>query len=422
MLLSAFVISSVVTTLGDAYLVVYRHETAPTPPTRHERVVHCTPRRAHNAQATIGRALCRHGSPSSCRCASSIIPAAFIRLSHKSAQSAGVLSKADDTGNLMFAVGALLPVGLQLSAAGVTLAVKVRAACAQLGIESAGVPVPAALQKCNEAVGLPQGGALMVQADQLVEQLGLSFDESADEQPPPPEAVPVPPPAVKAKKPRKPQRDPSMPRLVVFDLDFTLWQPELYQLSSGPPFKASKDGSVLTARGERLDLFPAARGALAELADAKVPVAIASRASEVSWALEIMRLLRVDKKRTVADVVGSSPVVIQGGSKVKHLKHIASETGIPLDEMVFFDNERSNIAEVERIGPTCVYCPRGMKDGVFRDGLTQHLGTSSSARRRGDPEEEDGDGEAGRGRRRAAGASKSKKDKKSGRGKGGRNR
>ena len=89
------------------------------------------------------------------------------------------------------------------------------------------------------------------------------------------------------------------------------------------------------------------------------------------------RLLRVDRKRTVADVVGAAPVVVQGGSKTMHLKHIAHQTGIPLTEMVFFDNERSNIQEVEKLGPTCVYCPRGIKDGIFREGLARHSTSDS---------------------------------------------
>ena len=133
--------------------------------------------------------------------------------------------------------------------------------------------------------------------------------------------------------------------------------------------------------------------------------------------MEIMRLLRVDKRRTVADVVGSSPVVIQGGSKVKHLKHIASETGVPLHEILFFDNERSNIAEVEKIGPTCVYCPRGMKDGVYRDGLAQHLGSTSSGRRRrrGGDDAPEGDDIEGVGAGRAVRAGQREKSRKSGR-------
>ena len=166
--------------------------------------------------------------------------------------------------------------------------------------------------------------------------------------------------------------------VVVFDLDYTLWHPELYQLRSGPPFKACSDGCVLTARGERVDLFPAARGALRELSDAGIPVAIASRASERAWAEEIMRLMRVDEGRSMADIIGDTPVVIQGGSKVKHLRHISHMSGVPLARILFFDNERTNIQEVEKIGPTCIYCPRGFKDGVFRDGLRQFAGSTKS--------------------------------------------
>jgi hypothetical protein len=32
---------------------------------------------------------------------------------------------------------------------------------------------------------------------------------------------------------------------------------------------------------------------------------------------------------------------------VTHLKHIASESGVPLRDMLFFDNERTNIAQVQ---------------------------------------------------------------------------
>ena len=149
---------------------------------------------------------------------------------------------------------------------GPTLAAKVRRACFEIGISDGSLTVPAALMACNEAMGIEASGTLIAQADELVSQLGLSFDDAQ-------------PPTRPAKR-----QDPLVPRLVVFDLDFTLWKPELYQLHSGPPFRACSDGCVLTARGERLDLFPAARTALVNLADAGVPVAIASRASEVAWA------------------------------------------------------------------------------------------------------------------------------------------
>ena len=69
-------------------------------------------------------------------------------------------------------------IGLQSMAGSTTLALKLREACKQLGISDASLTVPAALQACNEAVGIEQAGPLLAQADVLVEQLGLGFDPS----------------------------------------------------------------------------------------------------------------------------------------------------------------------------------------------------------------------------------------------------
>lgn len=307
----------------------------------------------------------------------------------------------------------------------VPFAAKVRAACAELGIAQEGSTLPTALAACNEAMGIEASGTTLIQqVDLIMDELGIDVEALLARQPLPIPSPPKPPPP-----PPKPPSKAPMPRMVVFDLDFTLWRPELYQLSSGPPFTASSDGAVLTRRGERMELFPAARAALRELADAGVPVAIASRASEREWAAEIMRLMRVDDARTMADVIGSAPVVIQGGSKVKHLKHISAESKVPLAEMLFYDNERSNIQEVEKLGVTCAYCPRGMTEEVYREGVHVHVHNralaaqseaSSGARRgRGGADA----GEAPGGASRAGGGGGKKQSKGGGKGrKGGRGR
>jgi magnesium-dependent phosphatase 1 len=274
---------------------------------------------------------------------------------------------------------------------GPTFAAKVRAACAELGISDSGLTVPELLRACNAEMGIDVEGPLLEQADFLISQLGISVESA-----PPPSAAPPPPP------PRREERPPA-PKMVVFDLDFTLWKPELYQLSSGSPFKVSSDGCVITARGERLELFPAARTALCELADAGVPVAIASRAGEVAWAEEILRLMRVDKKRTMADVIGSAPVVIQGGSKTRHLKHIAAESGVPLREMLFFDNERTNIQEVSALGVTSIYCPRGLTREVYLEGVAEHLQKTAGGSQRKDDDEAAGRNKARKKERRMGG-------------------
>ena len=73
--------------------------------------------------------------------------------------------------------------GLQMNVASVPLAVKVGVICDQLGIDDAGLTVPAALKACNAAMGIGQTGPLIGQTDALVEQLGLSFDALAPLQP-----------------------------------------------------------------------------------------------------------------------------------------------------------------------------------------------------------------------------------------------
>jgi hypothetical protein len=167
--------------------------------------------------------------------------------------------------------------------AGPTLAVKVRAACEQLGIAEGGLTVPSALKACNAAMGIEASGPLLAQADELVHQLGIGIDTLV---PQPAPAAPVAPPkadlaaldarvaaALQLPPPPRPRELPAMPKLVVFDLDFTLWRPELYQLSSGSPFKACSDGAVVTSRGE---VSPLSRQA-APLPSSLAPTANAAR-------------------------------------------------------------------------------------------------------------------------------------------------
>ena len=81
------------------------------------------------------------------------------------------------------------------------------------------------------------------------------------------------------------------PQLVVFDLDHTLWHRPRFR--GGPPWTAVNDGlgGVRSSTGEVLDLYPASRLALLELAGAGVPVAVASRTHRPAWALLWLSLL-----------------------------------------------------------------------------------------------------------------------------------
>ena len=129
------------------------------------------------------------------------------------------------------------------------------------------------------------------------------------------------------------------------------------------------------------------------------PLVPAGTAPQPSWDREPN--VRCD--HPVTDVVGDAPVVIRSGSKVGHFKTIAHESGVPLREMLFFDNERTNIQEVEGLGVTSVYCPRGLTREVYLEGVATHLQKTAGSSRSEDDDEAAGRTKARKKERRMGG-------------------
>eukprot|EP00415_Alexandrium_ostenfeldii_P003259 UN3259 len=60
---------------------------------------------------------------------------------------------------------------------------------------------------------------------------------------------------------------------------------------------------------------------------------------------------------------------IHKGNKQGHLRQISETIGCKLEEMIFFDNEPYNCYDVAAIGVTCVFCPGGVTEEVWRSAL-----------------------------------------------------
>ena len=187
----------------------------------------------------------------------------------------------------------------------------------------------------------------------------------------------------------------SWPSLVVLDLDHTCWNRPRFR--AGPPFTPVNAGlaGITSASGETLDLYPGARRTLMRLRDAGVPVALASRSHRKNWALEWLRMLRVDGDTTFESVVSPSPILIRDGSKAEHVREIHRRTSVEFDEMLFFDDNVHDVARVEQLGCTVVHCAggRGLTEALFDEGLARWQARPHTAAAVGD-------GRRGPGRRR----------------------
>mmetsp|Transcript_22457 Transcript_22457/g.48682 ORF Transcript_22457/g.48682 Transcript_22457/m.48682 type:complete len:196 (-) Transcript_22457:1313-1900(-) len=179
-------------------------------------------------------------------------------------------------------------------------------------------------------------------------------------------------------------------QLVVFDLDYTIWQPEMYQID-GPPKLVSLDefqgkqkrkskaplrlippGSTTThqnkivtdQRGTPITVFDGASYALSEINRMKkempLQVAISSRTDEPSWAYQIMKWVVAADGTPLSKCFDENLIEISYADKSTHFESLNRKTGIPFEDMVFFDNEHWNIQSVGQLGVKCYHTPNGM--------------------------------------------------------------
>ncbi|MDA7921983.1 magnesium-dependent phosphatase-1 [Verrucomicrobiales bacterium] len=133
------------------------------------------------------------------------------------------------------------------------------------------------------------------------------------------------------------------PGLVVFDLDFTLWDcGGLWIDCTSHPLKRDDGGQVTDSEGRRFRLYEEALEILEELDSCGVPLGLASRTERPDWAEELLHLWALKDRFLYRE--------IYPGSKVSHFNSLQRATNLGFDEMIFFDDEPRNIEEVSALG------------------------------------------------------------------------
>ncbi|GJE90662.1 magnesium-dependent phosphatase [Phanerochaete sordida] len=168
-----------------------------------------------------------------------------------------------------------------------------------------------------------------------------------------------------------------LPKLVAFDLDYTLWDLWI-DTHVTPPLKrdGQKINSIHDRHGEEVAFYHDVPEILHRLRAAGVVVAACSRTSTPKLARQALSLLLVppqagDKHGTPKPAIEFfDHLEIYPGSKIPHFQSLHKKTGIPYSEMLFFDDERRN-NEVESLGVTFWLVQQGTDDRTFEKGLAE---------------------------------------------------
>jgi magnesium-dependent phosphatase 1 len=158
----------------------------------------------------------------------------------------------------------------------------------------------------------------------------------------------------------------SAPLLIVFDLDFTLWDcGGTWCDCLSPPFRL-QDGHVVDRRRRRVRLYDDVEPILSHCDAHQIPIAVASRTEQPDWARQLLDLLAISHRFAFAEIYPSS--------KLQHFAALRDASGVDYSDMLFFDDEMRNIREVSHLGVTCIHVPDGLDEGLLHSGLTHHVG------------------------------------------------
>lgn len=203
----------------------------------------------------------------------------------------------------------------------------------------------------------------------------------------------------------------ALPALIVFDLDDCLWTPEMHELSGppsapveGPLDPTDRDAPLGTVgmrvpsrrrgRGggfdwgahngeaaEVVELYPGARRVLRELATepryAGVRIAVASTSLEPAYSRACLDGIEVVEDTTLRDMISYAQIGRTGNltsRKTTHFRLLREESGVPYDEMLFFDdcNWGDHVGDLHaEFGVVGVRTPHGLRVEDFRRGLAK---------------------------------------------------
>ncbi|KYM98915.1 PREDICTED: magnesium-dependent phosphatase 1-like [Cyphomyrmex costatus] len=150
------------------------------------------------------------------------------------------------------------------------------------------------------------------------------------------------------------------PKVIVFDLDYTLW-PFWVDTHVDPPFKKGAQNKVVDALGRNVNYYSDVSDVLKQLSEEGYELGIASRTSEIKGAKQLIGLYDWKKYFKYIEIFP--------GSKVVHFSNIQKSSHTDYKDMIFFDDEDRNIIEVGKLGVHAVLVRGGISHRIVEDAL-----------------------------------------------------
>ncbi|GFW60398.1 magnesium-dependent phosphatase 1 [Trichonephila clavipes] len=158
----------------------------------------------------------------------------------------------------------------------------------------------------------------------------------------------------------------SRPKLIVFDLDYTLW-PFWVDTHVTGPFRKDKNNRIVDASGKKIKCYPDVPGILQKLKNDGYILGIASRTEWPEGAKKLIQLFDWEKYFTYKE--------IYPGRKTTHFERMHKASEINYSDMLFFDDEQRNILDLKRVGVTSILVPDGVNKHIIEETL-QNFKTS----------------------------------------------
>lgn len=140
--------------------------------------------------------------------------------------------------------------------------------------------------------------------------------------------------------------------LIVFDLDFTIWDAGgTWCDQTSPPYSLAGK-NIEDSEGSVIYLYPDVMDILETLSEKGITLALASRTYSPENAGKLMDLFGIRSFFKYEEIYPSS--------KIRHFESLQSRTHIPYKQMYFFDDEHRNISEVGSLGVHAIHVSYGL--------------------------------------------------------------